>query len=163
VWVAANTLHPTDGMGPTISAVTDTIELTLGAASGCVRVERVGIRYPASLMMCRSSRIVGAAARVDDPTMMHARCSEQRFVLTGLSQGATIVRDALGFSAMAASVADRVEAIVSLATRVVIRVALDRFSTARAIHLRSFSLRPDPSSRRASLSPGQQADIGPST
>lgn len=105
---------PAGGMGPTIARVADRIEASLRAAGSGLAVERIGLAYPAASFRYARSRDRG----VQELASVLRRLSDDepppRLALLGLSQGADVIRTALGSGLLAPETTDRVEAVVLL-------------------------------------------------
>lgn len=82
------------GMGPTVAAIAAEVSLTLPAQAPASSVEPIGLPYPASSLRYRHRSGVGVGRLVR--TLGAPANGSSLFVLIGLSQGADVVRHALG-------------------------------------------------------------------
>jgi hypothetical protein len=100
------------GMGSTLFSVAERTESTLAASGASLRIDFVGVAYPANTWLYLWSRHRGKRNLADLLAEDVARCAQQRIVLIGLSQGAEVLRRTL--SSLDAEVTKRVTAIVLL-------------------------------------------------
>jgi len=100
------------GMGPTLYGVARRTTSLLTAGGSPLRVDLVGVPYPANTWLYYWSRHVGVRNVTELLREDVSRCTEQFIVLIGLSQGAEVIRRAL--AALTGDIAKRVVAIVLL-------------------------------------------------
>jgi cutinase len=105
---------PHSGMGTTVSAVVDRLQQYLRVRRPDVQLKRIAVEYPASLWRYPRSRNVGAERAVHLLSEEAAHAPQQRFVLIGLSQGADVVRRALGSDHLGETTAERIAAVILL-------------------------------------------------
>jgi hypothetical protein len=99
VYGARGAFEPFDeascGVGPTLYGVVRRMTSRLTARGSPLRVDVVGIPYPANTFLYHWSRRVGVRNLTELLIEDVTRCSEQLIVLMGLSQGAEVIRRAL--------------------------------------------------------------------
>jgi pimeloyl-ACP methyl ester carboxylesterase len=116
VYGARGAFEPFDersyGVGPTLHGVVRRMTSRLTADGSPLRVDVVGVPYPANTFLYHWSRHVGVRnvteLLIEDVT----RCTEQLIVLIGLSQGAEVIRRAL--ARLPAHAATMIAAVVLL-------------------------------------------------
>jgi hypothetical protein len=84
------------GMGPALAALTDRIADGLASSVPPIPLERRGVAYPATALRYRRSLDEGARMLGEELAVSSACGPEARVVVIGLSQGAEVVRRALG-------------------------------------------------------------------
>jgi hypothetical protein len=100
------------GVGPTLYGVARRATSLLTADSSPLRVDLVGVPYPANTFLYYWSRHVGVRNMTELLIEDVTRCSEQLIVLVGLSLGAEVIRRAIAI--LPADVAKMIAAIVLL-------------------------------------------------